>query len=31
MASISALEIDNLLIKIDNIELPILDGSSKGF
>ena len=31
MASISALEIDNLLIKIDNIEVPILDGSSKGF
>ena len=31
MASISALEIDNLLIKIDNIEVPILDGSSKTF
>ena len=31
MASISALEIDNLLIKIDNIEVPILDGSSKSF
>ena len=31
MASISALEIDNLLIKIDNIEVPILDGSSKAF
>ena len=31
MASISALKIDNLLIKIDNIEVPILDGSSKGF
>ena len=31
MASISALEIDNLLIKIDNIEVPILDGSSNGF
>ena len=31
MASISALEIDNLLIKIDNIEIPILDGSSKTF
>ena len=31
MASISALEIDNLLIKIDNIEVPILDGSSIGF
>ena len=31
MASISALNIDNLLIKIDNIEVPILDGSSKGF
>ena len=31
MASISALEIDNLLIKIDNIEIPILDGSSKAF
>ena len=31
MASISALEIDNLLIKIDNIEVPILDGSSKDF
>ena len=31
MATISALEIDNLLIKIDNIEVPILDGSSKAF
>jgi len=31
MASISALEIDNLLIKINNIEVPILDGSSKAF
>ena len=31
MASISVLEIDNLLIKIDNIEIPILDGSSKTF
>ncbi len=31
MASISALEIDNLLIKIDNIEVPIIDGSSKAF
>ena len=31
MASISAHKIDNLLIKIDNIEVPILDGSSKGF
>lgn len=31
MASISALEIDNLLIKINNIEVPILDGSSKPF
>jgi len=31
MASISALEIDNLLVKIDNIEVPILDGSSKAF
>ena len=31
MASISALEIDNLLIKINNIEVHILDGSSKPF
>ena len=31
MASFSALEIDNLLVKIDNIEVPILDGSSKAF
>lgn len=31
MASISALEIDNLIIKIDNIEVPILDGSSQTF
>jgi len=31
MASISASEIDNLLIKINNIEVPILDGSSKPF
>ncbi len=31
LASISALGIDNLLIKINNIEVPILDGSSKIF
>ena len=31
MAAIFTLGIDNLLIKIDNIEVPILDGSSKKF
>jgi UDP-3-O-[3-hydroxymyristoyl] N-acetylglucosamine deacetylase/3-hydroxyacyl-[acyl-carrier-protein] dehydratase len=31
LASISAFRIDNLLIKINNIEVPILDGSSKIF
>jgi UDP-3-O-[3-hydroxymyristoyl] N-acetylglucosamine deacetylase/3-hydroxyacyl-[acyl-carrier-protein] dehydratase len=31
LASISAFGIDNLLIKINNIEVPILDGSSKIF
>ena len=31
MAAIFSLGIDNLLIKIDNIEVPILDGSSKKF
>ena len=28
LAAIEALEIDNIIIEIDNIELPILDGSS---
>ena len=31
MAAIFSLGIDNLLIKIDNIEVPIIDGSSKKF
>ncbi len=31
MAALSALEIDNLLIEIDSIELPGLDGSALGF
>ena len=31
MAAISGLHIDNLLIEIDNIEVPILDGSAKPF
>lgn len=31
MAAIYACNIDNLLIEIDNIEVPILDGSSKEF
>ena len=31
LASISAIGIDNLLIKINNIEVPILDGSSIEF
>ena len=31
MAAIFTLGIDNLLIKIDNVEVPILDGSSKKF
>ena len=31
LASITGEQIDNLLIKIDNIEVPILDGSSSFF
>lgn len=31
LAAASGLKIDNLLIEIDNIEVPILDGSSKPF
>tara|TARA_B110000438_G_scaffold300049_1_gene351543 strand:+ start:235 stop:1581 length:1347 start_codon:yes stop_codon:yes gene_type:complete len=31
MSALSGLGIDNVLIEIDNIEPPILDGSSKGF
>ena len=31
MAAVFSLGIDNLLIKIDNVEVPILDGSSKKF
>ena len=31
LAAASGLKIDNLLIEIDNIEIPILDGSSKPF
>ena len=31
LAAISALEIDNLIIEIDNVEIPILDGSSAPF
>ena len=31
MAAISGLHIDNLLIEIDNVEVPILDGSAKEF
>ena len=31
MAAIFTLGIDNLLIKIDNVEVPIVDGSSKKF
>ena len=31
LAALNGLEIDNLLIKIDNVELPILDGSSKPY
>ena len=31
MAAIFTLGIDNLLIKIDNVEVPIIDGSSKKF
>jgi UDP-3-O-[3-hydroxymyristoyl] N-acetylglucosamine deacetylase/3-hydroxyacyl-[acyl-carrier-protein] dehydratase len=31
LAAISALEIDNLIIELDNLELPILDGSSLPF
>ena len=31
LAAINGLNIDNLIIEIDNIELPILDGSAKPF
>ena len=31
LAAASGLQIDNLLIEIDNVELPILDGSSKPY
>ncbi|MDA8956192.1 bifunctional UDP-3-O-[3-hydroxymyristoyl] N-acetylglucosamine deacetylase/3-hydroxyacyl-ACP dehydratase [Flavobacteriales bacterium] len=31
LAALSALEIDNIIVEIDNIELPILDGSSAPF
>ncbi len=31
MAAIAGLQIDNILIQIDGIEIPILDGSSKPF
>ena len=31
LAAIHGLNIDNLLIEIDNIEVPILDGSAKGY
>jgi UDP-3-O-[3-hydroxymyristoyl] N-acetylglucosamine deacetylase / 3-hydroxyacyl-[acyl-carrier-protein] dehydratase len=31
MAALSGLQIDNVLIEIDNIETPIMDGSSKVF
>ena len=31
MASLAALEIDNLLVEIDRVELPGLDGSALGF
>ncbi len=31
LAAVSALQIDNLIIEIDNAELPILDGSSTPF
>ena len=31
LAAVSGLEIDNLLIEIDNVEVPILDGSAKPF
>ena len=31
MASLAALEIDNLLVEIDGVELPGLDGSALGF
>lgn len=31
LAALSGLSIDNILIEIDNVELPGLDGSSRGF
>ncbi len=31
LAAVSGNEIDNLIIEVDNIEIPILDGSSKEF
>ena len=31
LAAIHGLNIDNLLIEIDNLEVPILDGSAKGY
>jgi len=31
MAALWALEIDNLLVEIDNVELPAMDGSAQGF
>ena len=31
LAAVSGLKIDNLIIEIDNLELPILDGSAKPF
>jgi len=31
MAAVCGLEIDNLLVEIDNVEVPILDGSAKFF
>ena len=29
LAAVAGASIDNLIIKVDNIEIPILDGSSK--
>ena len=31
LAAVAGAEIDNIIIEIDNIEIPILDGSSKDF
>ena len=31
LAAVVGAEIDNLIIEVDNIEIPILDGSSKKF